>query len=360
MTFQRPNIEAMQGYSPGEQLPGDAIIKLNTNENPYPPAPAVRAALTAIDASELRRYPPPLASEFREIAGKLHGLAADNVIPTNGGDELLRLILTTFVDPADTVLVAKPSYSLYPVLADIQGCKLQEVPLAKDWSLTEQFFTELAHAKLCILVNPQAPSGSLLPVETLRRVATSFSGILLIDEAYVDFIDPELGYDSIPLIRELDNVLILRTLSKGYSLAGLRFGYGLGASSLIAPMLYKTRDSYNTDLVSQRLASAALGAQDYARGTWDKVRASRKKLAQQLQELGFDSTESQSNFLLSQVPAGEDAKALYLALKQQNILVRYFDQDGLRDKLRISIGSEEENNALVVALGDLLSSQGQA
>ena len=355
MTFQRPNIEAMQGYSPGEQLPGEAIIKLNTNENPYPPAPEVSAALSAIAASDLRRYPPPMANEFREIAGNLHGLTADNVIPTNGGDELLRLILTTYVDPAETVLVAKPSYSLYPVLTAIQGCKLQEVPLEQDWSLSEQFFAELAHAKLCILVNPQAPSGSLLPVETLRKVATSFSGILLIDEAYVDFIDPELGYDSIPLLRDLENVLILRTLSKGYSLAGLRFGYGLGASSLISPMLFKTRDSYNTDLVSQRLACAALGAQEYARGTWQKVRASREKLTRQLEAMGFDSTKSQSNFLLSQVPAGEDARALYLALKQQNILVRYFDQEGLRDKLRISIGSEEENNALVAALGDLLS-----
>ena len=355
MSFQRPNIESMQGYTPGEQLQGDDVIKLNTNENPYPAAPEVAAALAAIDVSELRRYPPPLAGAFREIAARLHGLEVDSIIPTNGGDELLRLILTTYVDPSDTVLVAKPSYSLYPVLTDIQGCRLTEAPLQSDWSLSEEFFQLLPEAKLCILVNPHAPSGSLMPVSRLREIATSFTGILLIDEAYVDFIDPDQGYDSMPLIRELENVLILRTLSKGYSLAGLRFGYGLGAPSLIKPMLYKTRDSYNTDLVSQRLACAALGAQEYARSTWQRVRESRSKLANELTALGFACTPSQSNFLLCQVPADQDAKKLYQSLKQRNILIRYFDQDTLRDKLRISIGSESENDALVAALRDLLS-----
>lgn len=355
MTLQRPNIESMQGYTPGEQLQGENVIKLNTNENPYPPAPEVAAALAAIDVAELRRYPPPLASAFREVAAKLHGLTVDNIIPTNGGDELLRLILTTYVDASDTVVVAKPSYSLYPVLTSIQGCKLTEVPLQDDWSLSPDFYQQLATAKLCILVNPHAPSGNLLPVATLREIATSFAGILLIDEAYVDFIDPEQNYDSMPLIRELDNVLILRTLSKGYSLAGLRFGYGLGAAALIEPMLYKTRDSYNTDLLSQRLACAALRAQDYARNTWQKVRTSRSHLTAELESLGFDCPPSQSNFLLCKVPAGQDAAALYQALKQRNILIRYFDQDKLRDKLRISIGTEAENAALLAALRDLLS-----
>ncbi len=356
MTFQRSNIEAMQGYSPGEQVQG-SVIKLNTNENPYPPAPEVSAALAAVNVADLRRYPPPMANAFRESAAQLHGLHADNVIPTNGGDELLRLVLTTYVDPADTVLVAKPSYSLYPVLTDIQGCSLQEVPLQQDWSLAEEFFTQAAQCKLCILVNPHAPSGSLMSVDVLRRVANACAGILLIDEAYVDFIDPEQEYDSLPLIRELDNVLILRTLSKGYSLAGLRFGYGLGHQSLIGPMLYKTRDSYNTDLIAQRLATAALQAQDYARETWNKVRTSRHALHEQLTQLGFDCVSSQSNFLLCTAPADQDAAALYSALKDSNILVRYFDHEGLRDKLRISIGTDQENAALLARLGELVSGQ---
>jgi len=355
MSLQRRNIEAMEGYSPGEQPAGEQIIKLNTNENPYPPSARVAEALAAIDTAALRRYPPPLANEFRNVAAALHKVSAEHIIPTNGGDELLRLILTTYVEPSDNVVVAEPSYSLYPVLTDIQGCKLKRVPLQADWQLPADFPAQLDGAKLCILVNPHAPSGQLIDVETLAALAGSFDGLLLVDEAYVDFVDPEQQYDSLPLVRELGNVLILRTLSKGYSLAGLRFGYGLGAPGLIAPMLYKTRDSYNTDLIAQRLATAALLDQDYARSTWDRVRASRSQLASELGKLGLMALPSQSNFLLCQVPEHPGAARLYLALKERGILVRYFDSTGLRDKLRISIGSDEENQLLLAALRDSLA-----
>ncbi len=191
MSLQRRNIEAMEGYTPGEQPAGGKVIKLNTNENPYPPSPTVAAALAAIDSAALRRYPPPLATEFRNSAAALHGVSADHIIPTNGGDELLRLVLTTYVEPADTVVVAEPSYSLYPVLTDIQGCLLKRVPLQPNWQLADDFASQLTGAKLCILVNPHAPSGQLLSVETLAAVAGSFDGLLLVDEAYVDFVDPE-------------------------------------------------------------------------------------------------------------------------------------------------------------------------
>ncbi len=352
MTYQRPNIEKMRGYTPGEQLSDPAVIKLNTNENPYPASPSVQSALQSLDVATLRRYPPPLADPFRQAAAKLHDISVDNVIATNGGDELLRLVLTTFVDSSERVAVTRPSYSLYPVLAEVQDCELVEIDLQEDWSLPDDFISQLqaSAAKLCILVNPHAPSGRLLPHEFLSEVASAFDGLLLIDEAYVDFIDPELQYQSVPLIKQHDNVLILRTLSKGYSLAGLRFGYGLGAVSLIAPMQYKTRDSYNTDLIAQRLALAALTDQDYASSTWQRVRDSRSKLGSELQALGFTVLPSQSNFLLCQVPAHADALALQQALKTEKILVRYFDQDRLRDKLRISIGTEEENARLVEAL----------
>lgn len=355
MSLQRPNIESMQGYTPGEQLNDAGVIKLNTNENPYPPAPQVGAALAAIDPAALRRYPPPLADEFRDVAARLNGVDRDNIIPTNGGDELLRLVLTTFVEPSDTVVVAQPSYSLYPVLAEVAGCNLVQVPLQADWNLASDFKAALQTAKLCILVNPHAPSGHLTSVDSLRDLALCFDGILMIDEAYVDFIDPELNYDSMPLIRELDNVVVLRTLSKGYSLAGLRFGYGIGAKSLIEPMLLKTRDSYNTDLIAQRLACAALQAEDYARANWARVRESRATLAARLAALGLKSEPSQSNFILCRVPDNPGAKALYEALKARKILVRYFDQPGLRDRLRISIGTEEENAALATAIATILS-----
>ena len=304
----------------------------------------------------LRRYPAPLADQFRQSAARLHQVSEHNIIATNGGDELLRLVLTTFADSGDTVAITKPSYSLYPVLADIQGCKLAEIGLQADWSMPENFLAELqrVNAKLTILVNPHAPTGILLSAAYLDELAQDFSGVLVIDEAYVDFIDPELGYESIPLIHSHENLLILRSLSKGYALAGLRFGYGIACQSLIAPMLYKTRDSYNTDAISQRLAAAALDSVDYARQSWAKIRSERQKLLAALDQLGLPALPSQANFLLCEVPESVGAENLYLALKQRNILVRYFHQDRLRDRLRISVGSEADNAALVTALKAIL------
>lgn len=355
MSFERKNIEKMQGYAPGEQTGAADTIKLNTNENPYPPSPQVAAALKSIDVAALRRYPSPMADSFREAASRLHQVSPEQIIPTNGGDELLRLVLTTYVEQQDTIAVCKPSYSLYPVLADIQGCKFEEIPLNDDWSMPADFIEQLnrSAAKLLILVNPNAPTGTLLPTDYLARIAENFSGLLLIDEAYVDFIEPDLNYDSISLINSHDNILILRTLSKAYSLAGLRFGYGIGATSLIEPMMFKTRDSYNTDYIAQILATAALDSYEYARENSSRIRQSRKRLREELQELGLDAPESQSNFILCEVPQSIGAETIYRQLKQRNILVRYFDQDRLRDKLRISIGTDEENAALVAAVKEL-------
>jgi histidinol-phosphate aminotransferase len=352
MTFERPNIEKMQGYTPGEQPDDGDSIKLNTNENPYPASPEVAAALRNIEVDSLRRYPAPLADQFRQAAASLHQVSEHNIIPTNGGDELLRLVLTTFVDSGETIAITKPSYSLYPVLADIAGCKLAEIDLQADWSMPKNFLAQLqqAQARITILVNPQAPTGSLISVAYLDELAGNYNGVLVVDEAYVDFIDPELGYDSIPLIGRHQNLLILRSLSKGYGLAGLRFGYGIACESLVAPMLTKTRDSYNTDTISQSLAAAALDSVDHARQGWVRIRSERSKLLSALAQLGLPSLPSQSNFLLCEVPQAVGAENLYQSLKRRGILVRYFDQDRLRDRLRISIGSEEDNATLVTAL----------
>lgn len=366
MSYERKNIREMQGYSWGEQPGREQVIKLNTNENPYPAGPSVSEALAALTVDELRRYPQPFADSFREVAAKTHGVSKDNIIATNGGDELLRLAITTFVEPGQTLGMAEPSYSLYPVLAAIQGCQVARVELRNDWSLPEDYAEQLnaAGAQLAFVVNPHAPTGQLLPVERLRALAAAFKGVLVIDEAYVDFIDPELAYDAVPLIREFDNVLLLRTMSKGYSLAGLRFAYGIGSASLLAPMLYKTRDSYNTDLLSQRLATAALAARGEAAESWLKVRCERSRLTEQLQAMGFAVIPSQSNFLLATVPSNDNpealARGLYAGLKEQGILVRYFDQPRLRDKLRITVGTPEQNDALIRQLAQILkSSAGQ-
>ena len=364
MSYERANIREMTGYASGEQPARPDIIKLNTNENPYPASPAVAEALRNCRVEDLRRYPSPLADRFRQTAAEYHKLEIDNIIPTNGGDELLRLVITTFADAVDTLIIAEPSYSLYPVLADIQGCKTARIALGKDWSMPEDFADQAnrAGAKIAFVVNPHAPSGHLNSSAELSKIAEIFSGILVIDEAYVDFVDPELQYDAVELTRKFDNVLILRTMSKGYSLAGLRFAYGIGAQSLLAPMLYKTRDSYNTDFISQTLATAAVQDRAAAALNWEKVRSERLRLYRELSGLGFYCETSQSNFILAQLPpcaesegnAEQHALSLYQQLKSKGILVRYFDQPRLRDKLRITVGTQDENTQLLLALRQLL------
>lgn len=364
MSYERSNIREMKGYTWGEQPRQARVIKLNTNENPYPAAPEVSQALHDINVADLRRYPPPFADDFRDIAARLHDVDRDNIMATNGGDELLRLIITTFANAGDTIAMAEPSYSLYPVLAAVQDCKMHRIPLNDDWGLPADFAAQLnaCGARIAFIVNPHAPTGQLLPAARLAEIAEAFTGVLVIDEAYVDFIAPEDNYNAVPLALQRDNVILLRTMSKGYSLAGLRFAYGIASESLLAPMLFKTRDSYNTDLISQRLAAAALAAQEYAKDTWRRVREERGRLSAALEALGFRVLPSHSNFLLATwaekpgIEGSLDAQAIYEALKAQGILVRYFDQPRLEDKLRITVGTQEENDTLLQALQQITHS----
>lgn len=355
MTYERGNIAAMQGYTWGEQPQDARTIKLNTNENPYPASPAVQAAMAGFSVDALRRYPEPTAKKLREALARLHGLTPDHFIVTNGGDEALRLALTTFVDPGATFSMAVPSYSLYGVLAQIQDAKLHTVPLRDDWSMPDDMGTQLREAgsKLACLVNPHAPSGTLTSPATHARIASEMNGVLLVDEAYVDFVDPARDHDATSLVLEHDNVLLLRTFSKGYGLAGLRLGYLIGAPDLIAPMMWKTRDSYNINHLSQALGLAAIEDQDYARSTWERVRSERVRVQAVFENLGFPSPPSESNFILVQCNR-RPARVLYEGLKERGILVRYFDSPGLDDRLRITIGTPEENDRLITALKQLL------
>jgi histidinol-phosphate aminotransferase len=358
MNYERDNIRRMRGYTWGEQPTDGETIKLNTNENPYPPSPRVRATLTGLDANLLRTYPKPTADPLRDRLAALHGIDRDNIIITHGGDEGLRLAMTTFVDPGATFAMAEPSYSLYPVLAEIQDAALYTVPLDDDWRLPPDAAARLnaAGARLTCIVNPHAPSGILLPVAEIETLARALDGVLLVDEAYVDFVAPEQAHDLMGLARDLPNVLLLRTFSKGYSLAGLRLGYLVGSVGLIEPMLTKTRDSYNVDAISQALGEAAVLDQAYAAETWARVRTAREALAAGLTQLGMTMAPSQTNFLLARVPKGarRSARDLYAFLKQRRILVRYFDVPRLNDALRISIGTELQNQQLIATLAEAL------
>jgi histidinol-phosphate aminotransferase len=209
-------------------------------------------------------------------------------------------------------------------------------------------------AGLFCLVNPHAPSGRLWPIEAIDALAGALDCVFLLDEAYVDFVDPARGHDALALLRRHDNLLILRSLSKGYALAGLLFGYGLGCPELVAPMLTKTRDSYNVDLLAQRLATAAIEDRAWAEANWRAVREERDRLTAALRTLRCAVPDSETNFVLARIPAGADARAVQEGLREAGLLVRWFDADGLRDRLRITVGTAEENDRLLAALRTLL------
>ena len=354
--YERPNIAQMQGYTSGEQPEDGHSIKLNTNENPYPPSPRVAAALASFATEQLRIYPQHDARLLRHAIAEHHNVSVDSVVITHAGDEALRLAITTFVPPNGVVASTEPTYSLYPVLAQIQGASMFTQGLSADWSLPNDFAAEInaAGAQLTCVVNPHAPSGYFTAIEQLRKLANDLTGVLLVDEAYADFVDTQGAADATELVRERDNVLILRTFSKGYSLAGLRLGYLLGHPSLIQPILEKTRDSYNVDAISQAVGLASIQDQDYARQTWASVRKDREVLATGLRALGFSVAASQTNFLLAQAPNGADAEMLYQGLKAGGILVRYFNTPRLSDSLRVTVGTPDQNAQLLSLLETLL------
>ena len=356
MTYECANVRRMTGYVYGEQPNDPSVVKLNTNENPYPPSPAVAEALAAFDVATLRRYPPATADPLRRRFAAQLGVDVDQVVATNGGDEGLRLALATFAGPGATLGLTEPGYSLLPVLAAAQECRVRALELSPNWLPPAHFAAQMnaAGAKLVCIVNPHAPSGVLLSAAAVAELAANLNGVLLVDEAYVDFVDPAREHDLAPLVNTHANLLLLRTLSKGYALAGLRVGFLVGDPALIAPVLTKTRDSFNVDAIAQILAAAALTDCEYAQSRWREVRAERRRLAEHLRRAGFAVPESQTNFLLARAPAGVCAATLHKRLRRRGILVRYFDAPRLRDCVRVTVGAPAENNAFVAALAEAL------
>jgi histidinol-phosphate aminotransferase len=340
----RSNVAQMAPYVPGEQPgPGEKVIKLNTNENPFPPSPRVLEAIRTVDPEALRRYPSPKADAFRAVAARVHGVTPDMVLAGNGSDEILAIVMRTFVGPGEVLAYPDPTYSLYPVLADEGESRVRTVPWAANWDLPIDALLKTS-PKAIFFANPNAPTGTLVKKSRVRELAQAFDGLVLVDEAYVDFADESC----LTLVHELPNVILCRTFSKGYSLAGLRFGYAIAAPVVVAEML-KVKDSYNCDAVAILAATAALDDQTYARTTWEAVRAERARLSSELGKRGFEVIPSQANFVFARCPRGNAAE-LYAALKRQGILVRFFDKPGLQDKLRITVGTAEQNDAVLRAL----------
>ena len=346
----RKSIKKMAPYLPGEQpRPGQRLIKLNTNENPYPPSPRVsRAIAKAIMGSALRLYPAPRADEFVDSAARLYSIPRSMILAGNGSDELLAMLFRATLGSGDTVAYAVPTYSLYDTLALVQEARILHFPIGTDFELPLDALAD-ARANLTIVCSPNSPSGTLVSRRDLAKLAKRLgSRLLVIDEAYVDFADE----NALGLVRRHRNVVVLRTLSKSYSLAGMRLGLCFAHPAVIDALM-KVKDSYNLSRVALAAGAEALRDSAWMRRNVEKVRRTRARTESRLRALGFEVPPSQANFVLARMP-GRDMAPVARGLRRAGILVRHFATLLLQDALRISIGTPAEMAALFKALAPLV------
>lgn len=347
--FLRADIRAMGGYVPGEQPRDGAYIKLNTNENPYPPSPRVLEAIrSAVTGDRLRKYPDAMGRTFRETAGRVLDVDPDSILIGNGSDDVLTILTRAFVPRGGLVVSPTPSYLLFQTLAELQGASFGGVRFAGDWQMPRPWPSYNAH--LTFIANPNSPSGTSLSAFALEQLADELSGPLIIDEAYADFADG----NALRLAKR-ENVIVTRSLSKSYALAGVRFGYAVADPALVRELV-KVKDSYNCDVLSQVAATAALEDQEYLESTRAKIVATRARLAAGMRQLGFAVAPSQANFVWCR-HEGVPHKPVYEELKRRMILIRYMSYDGYGDGLRITVGTDEEIDRLLAEVGDILTKQ---
>ncbi|GAC1335233.1 MAG: histidinol-phosphate transaminase [Isosphaeraceae bacterium] len=340
------HVARMSGYAPGEQPRDGGFIKLNTNENPYSPSTKVAEAIARGLDGRLRLYPDPVGTAFRRSASRLHDVDPESILCGNGSDDLLTIVARAFLGPGEIAVAPSPSYILYQTLTDLQNARLVEVPFEDDWSLDPQRFA-VPGAKLAFLANPNSPSGTALSPVEVAKLAEALPCPIVVDEAYVDFAESHC----VDLVRTHENVIVLRTLSKGYGLAGLRFGYAIARPEVVEGLI-KVKDSYNCDSLSLLGAEAAIEDQDHRNLTRAKVVATRKRLAEALRGFGYRLPESQANFVWCE--GGLPASSVYEALKERKILVRLMRYSGREPALRITVGTDDEIDRLLAALKEIL------
>jgi histidinol-phosphate aminotransferase len=349
-----PHVAAMSAYVPGEQPQGGGWIKLNTNENPYPPSlralEAIRLALVN-DGAALRLYPSPDSAPLREAAARFHDFKAERIVAGNGSDDILNLLIRAYAGPGRPIGMLNPSYSLYPVLAAGQDAEVVRVPMREDFTLDVAAIAGCG-AAVFFLTNPNAPLGVAFDPVQVREVAKAFPGLLVVDEAYAPFSD----FDCVDLARKLPNVVVTRTMSKGHALAGLRAGYALCPAG-VAEVLHRVRDSYNLDRLAQVAAAAALDDAEWLRVTVAQIRSTRARLTAGLAALGWQVNPSAGNFVLAAPAAPRRPASAALAeevfefLRRRRILVRRFPNHPLTEKsLRISIGTDAETDDFLAAV----------
>ena len=333
------HVRKLEEYVPGEQPRAKSVVKLNTNENPYPPSPKCRAALRAFDYARLRRYPDPNCSELCAEIARLNGTTPERVFVGNGSDEILALAAKCFVEDDESIGSLDPSYSLYKTLAAIRNVKWTGLDVTTSTSLF-------------LLTNPNAPTGEFREPSEIAAFAKKFRGVVIVDEAYGDF--ARANCMSLATAEANRNLIAMRTFSKSYSLAGLRVGYCVGPRDLIRAM-YKVKDSYNVDALAQTVALAAIRDQDWMRKNAAKVIRSRTRLSAALEKRGWDVLPSEANFVFARPPATAKAADIFARLRERNIFVRYFPGPKTGDRLRVTVGTEPEMKTLLKALDELNS-----
>lgn len=358
----RKSVEELDPYVPGEQPKDRSVIKLNTNENPYLPSPLVKKTLESFDPEFLRKYPDPVFTELRARIAEIHGTVPERVFIGNGSDEVLSLACRAFVENDEAIGSFDPSYSLYKTLAAIRGVSFVPSPLSPGFAWADPVVkgADGRDVALFLLTNPNAPTSVQYPKENIARFASGYRGVVLVDEAYGDFAPYSCA--DLAAAQGNANLIVMRTLSKSFSLAGLRFGYCVGPEDLIEA-LYKVKDSYNVDAVAQSVALAALYDLNWMRGNAAKICRTRDDFAAKLRSRGWDVPESASNFVFARPPAkpGEDAheraKSIFEQLKGRHIYVRYFRGPETGDRLRVTIGTDSDMESLLCALDEIESAR---
>ncbi|MFK7977051.1 MAG: histidinol-phosphate transaminase [Halioglobus sp.] len=342
-------VNRLTPYVPGEQPRGDRLVKLNTNESPYPPSPRVAEAIASVAGEQLRRYPDPQSTALCEAIAKRNGLTPDQVFIGNGSDEVLALAFLALLKQDLPLCYPNISYSFYPVWADLADIETQPIPLTAQYTIDIDDYP--AQNGGVILPNPNAPTGILLSLEAIEALLQrSQNSVVVIDEAYIDF----GGLSAAALIGQYDNLLVVQTLSKSRALAGLRVGFAMGNASLIEALdrVKNSFNSYPLDAIAQAAALASLSDEAYFESVSKQVISDRESLSQGLKKLGFDVLPSAANFVFATHPK-RDAQQLFSELRERGIIVRYFNKPMLDQFLRISVGTPEQCQQLLDALAEL-------
>jgi histidinol-phosphate aminotransferase len=348
MKYWNARLKNAAEYIPGEQPQGlEEFIKLNTNENPFPPSKTVLESIKAAANDSLKRYPDPTARALREAFGTAKGLDPENVFVGNGSDEIFTLIFRGFIDPEGLAAFAYPSYALYSTLAQMNGIRYETVPLNKDFSYNLGAFLKKKY-NLVIIANPNNPTGTYVEVEEIASFLQKFKGLLVVDEAYIDF----YGGSSANLVDEYDNLIVTQSMSKSYSLAGLRIGFAVASLDIIRGLM-KIKDSYNVDMLATAGAIAALKDRRSFNYNIEMVVSNKEYLEESLAALGFEVIPSRSNFIFTRHPAVKSAD-LYQKLKEKKILIRHYTGPVQSDYIRISVGTMMENKAVIKELSAIV------